>query len=97
MEETDHQELHRELESQGDEMEVRRDELKSDTDSARQDFKSKVSDQRVPGLQDDQEDVLEGRKAVEQAEGEEGEGEDSENGADSGGGSAGAGYREDEE
>src|SRR5688500_16218305 len=45
MEETDLQELHRELESQGDEMESRRDDLKEETDTARQAIRTKVGDQ----------------------------------------------------
>ena len=88
--ETDHEELHRELESQGDDMETRRDELERETDTARQDVSTKVSDQRVPGLQDEQEDVLHGREAVEEAQ-EEDEAEEDE---ERGGGSEGAGYRE---
>jgi hypothetical protein len=98
--ETDHEELHRELESQGDDMETRRDELARETDAARHDVSTKVSDQRVPGFQDEQEDVLQGREAVEEGQ-EEDEGEESEEqggeseGDDSeGGGSEGAGYRE---
>ena len=92
--ETDHEQLHRELESQGDDMEERRDEFSRDTDSARQDLNTKVSDQRVPGLQDDQKDVLEGRKAVEEAEEGREEEADADSDEDDRGGSEGAGYRE---
>jgi hypothetical protein len=96
--ETDHEELHRELESQGDDMETRRDELAQETDTARQDVSTKVSDQRVPGLQDEQEDVLQGREAVEERQGEDEEEENEESeeqeGGSEGGGSEGAGYRE---
>lgn len=93
--ETDHEELHQELESERQDMEGRREELESDTQSARQDFESKVSDGSTPGLQDEQEDVIGGPNAVDEAQ-QEG-GEDSEGGPDEGGGSEGAGYREDEE
>lgn len=92
--ETDHQELHQELESERRDMEGRRDELESDTQGARQDFESKISDGSVPGLQGEQEDVLGGPEAVDEAQGDD---EDSEGGASAGGGSEGAGYREDEE
>jgi hypothetical protein len=96
--ETDHEGLHQELESERGDMEERRDKLKGDTVEARQDVKSKVSDQRTPGLQDEQEDVIHGRDAVEEAQGDESE-ENGESGSDDheGGGSEGAGYREDEE
>ena len=104
--ETDHEQLHRDLESQGDNMQERRDGLKEETDTARHDVQSKVSDERVPGLQDEQEDVIHGREAVEQRqqsdedESDEEEGADAsseEDGEDAGGGSQGAGYREGEE
>ena len=107
-EETDHESLHRDLEDQGDDMQQRRDELDTDADRARQEIRSKVSDQRVPGAQDEQEEVIHGREAVEgededDSEDEESEEEDredeEEDGEDDseGGGSEGAGYREDEE
>ncbi len=76
MEETDYQGPSRELEREGDEMQERRDKLERETDEARQDVRSKVADQRVPGLQGEQEDVLEGRKAVEQRQQEQGEGDE---------------------
>ncbi len=98
MEETDYQGPSRELEREAGEMEERRDKLEQETDEARQDVRSKVSDQHVPGIQDEQEDVLEGREAVQERqeregdeEGEEPEGEESE-----GGDSEGADSREDE-
>lgn len=101
MEETDYQGPSDELEREAGEMQERRDKLEQETDEARQDVRTKVSDQRVPGLQDEQEDVLEGREAVEERqaqedEGEESEGEESEGEESQGGGSEGAGYREDE-
>jgi len=58
--ETDHEKLHGELEKEGDDLEERRDELEQNTDSARQDLNAKVADQRTPGVQDEQEDVLGG-------------------------------------
>jgi hypothetical protein len=77
MEETDHEELSSQLESQGDDMEERRDELEGEAQAARQDVKSKVGDQRVPGVQDEQEDVIHGREAVEEDEqGAEGDARD---------------------
>ncbi len=94
MEETDYQGPTRELENGASEMQERRDGLESETEEARQDVRSKVSDQRVPGIQDEQEDVIEGRKAVEERqaqEGEESEGEEPQ-GADS----EGAGETEEE-
>ena len=94
MEETDYQGPSRELEREAGEMQERRDELERQTEEARQDVRSKVSDQRAPGLQDEQEDVREGRKAVEERqaqEGEESEGEEPQ-GADS----EGAGETEEE-
>ena len=95
-EETDHESLHGELESTREDMESRRDHLKSDTDAARQDIRTKVGDQRVPGAQDEQEDVRFGREAVEdEDEYEDGRDEDEEDSP--GGGSEGAGYREGEE
>ena len=103
MEETDYQGPSEELEREAGEMQERRDKLEQETDEARQDVRSKVSDQHVPGIQDEQEDVLEGRKAVEERqaqegedEGEESEGAEDEGGEAEGGGSQGAGYREDE-
>jgi hypothetical protein len=95
--ETDHEELHRELEQQGDELEERRDAHESKTESARQDVKAKVSDQRTPGLQAEQEDVRGGTDAVDEAADREGSDQDSKGDDDSeSGGSQGAGYREDE-
>jgi hypothetical protein len=94
MEETDYQGPTRELEDGASEMQERRDGLERETEEARQDVQSKVSDQRVPGIQDEQEDVIEGRKAVEERqaqEGEESEGEEPQ-GADS----EGAGETEEE-
>jgi hypothetical protein len=98
MEETDYQGPTEELEREAGEMQERRDNLEQETDEARQDVRSKVSDQHVPGIQDEQEDVLEGREAARERqeregdeEGEEPEGEESE-----GGDSEGAGSREDE-
>ena len=91
-EETDHESLHGELESTREDMESRREHLKSDTDAARQDIRTKVGDQRVPGAQDEQEDVRFGREAVEDEDGRDEDEEDS-----PGGGSEGAGYREGEE
>lgn len=88
--ETDHEELHRELESTGDELEERRDKLKEDTDEAQQDVQTKASDQRTPGLQNEQEDVIGGKDAVDEAQAEDDE-------ADSGGGSEVGGYEEDED
>jgi hypothetical protein len=98
MEETDYEGPSDELERGAGEMEERRDKLEQETDEARQDVRTKVSDQHVPGLQDEQEDVLEGREAVEEREDEEGddEGEEPEGEDSEGGGSEGAGYREDE-
>lgn len=92
MEETDYQGPSRELEREADDMQDRRDKLERETDEARQDIRTKVSDQRVPGVQDEQEDILEGRKAVEQREEEPDEGEEEGEGDSEGGGS-----REDEE
>ena len=94
-EETDHESLHGELESTREDMESRRDHLKSDTDAARQDIRTKVGDQRVPGAQDEQEDVRFGREAVEDEDEDDGRDEDEEDSP--GGGSEGAGYREGEE
>ncbi len=98
MEETDYQGPSRELEREAGEMQERRDKLEQETDEARQDVRTKVSDQRVPGMQDEQEDVLGGREAVEerQAQEDDDEGEESEGEEPEGGGSEGAGYREDE-
>ena len=98
MEETDYQGPSRELEREASEMEERRDRLVQETDEARQDVRSKVSDQHVPGIQDEQEDVLEGREAVEERQAQEGEaeGEEAEGEEAGDGGSEGAGYREDE-
>ncbi len=96
MEETDYQGPTEELEREAGQMQERRDKLEQETDEARQDVRSKVSDQHVPGVQDEQEDVLEGREAVQERqeregdeENEEPEGEESE-----GGDSEGAGSRE---
>ncbi len=93
MEETDYQGPSRELEREGDEMQDRRDKLERETDEARQDVRSKAADQRVPGLQGEQEDVLGGRKAVDEREQEE-QGEGDEEGE---GDSEGEGSREDDE
>jgi hypothetical protein len=99
MEETDHARLHRELEDQGDEMEHRRDELERETDDVRQDIRSKVSDQNVPGAQDEQEEIIHGREAVEQGSEpeEEADPDDGERDESEAGGSEGAGYREDQQ
>lgn len=78
MEETDYQGPSRELEREAGDMQERRDELERQTEEARQDVQSKVSDQRVPGMQDEQEDVIEGREAVEERQAQEGEDEDEE-------------------
>ena len=94
MEETDYQGPTRELEDEAREMQERRDGLERETEEARQDVRSKVSDQRVPGIQDEQEDVIEGRKAVEERQ--EQEGEESEGGESEGGDSEGAGSQEEE-
>jgi len=102
-EETDYESQHRDLESQHEDMESRRDDVAGQTQTARQDLESKVSDQNVPGAQDEQEEVIYGRDAVEGKSDEEGsEGEDGEprreqdeDDVDSrGGGSEGSGYRE---
>ena len=93
--ETDHEELHRELEREGDELETRRDELEGETDTARQDLNAKISDNSTPGVQDQQEDVLGGKDAVEEAETEdEDDQSEQDSDEDEGGGSEGAGYRE---
>jgi hypothetical protein len=98
MEETDYQGPTRDLEEGASEMQERRDGLERETEEARQDVRSKVSDQRVPGIQDEQEDVLEGREAVEERQEQEGgeEGDESEDEETEGDGSEGAGYREEE-
>ena len=51
--ETDHDELAREVESRGDDMEERRDELERETSSARHGLRENVADQTVPGVQDE--------------------------------------------
>ena len=96
MEETDYQGLTRELEDEAREMQERRDGLERETEEARQDVRSKVSDQRVPGIQDEQEDVIEGRKAVEERQEQEAEDEESEGGEPQGDDSEGAGSQEEE-
>ncbi len=98
MEETDYQGPTEELEREAGEMQERRDKHEQDTDEARQDVRSKVSDQRVPGMQDEQEDVVEGREAVEERQEREGDEEDEEpEGEESeGGDSGGTGSREEE-
>jgi len=98
MEETDYQGPSRELEREADEMQERRDKLERETDEARQDIGAKVSDQGVPGIQDEQEDVLGGRKAVEERQREQDDGEGEEEGEDgSEGEEEGEGSSEDEE
>ena len=73
-------------------------ELERETDEARQDIGAKVSDQGVPGIQDEQEDVLGGRKAVEERQREQDDGEGEEEGEDgSEGEEEGEGSSEDEE
>ncbi|CAA9509274.1 MAG: hypothetical protein AVDCRST_MAG17-1880 [uncultured Solirubrobacterales bacterium] len=91
--ETDHEALHRELENEGDELEQRRNDLASETDTARQDLNTKISDNSTPGVQDRQEDVLGGKDAVERAEAGDDESEEAPDEAEVGG-SEGAGYRE---
>jgi len=98
-EETDYESPHRGLEEQRGDMESRRDDLARETQTARQDIRSKVGDQNVPGAQDEQEEVIHGREAVEgedeEARGrEEGDEDESAGEASSEGGSEGAGYRE---
>jgi hypothetical protein len=95
--ETDHEELHRELEKEGDDLEERRDELEQNTESARQDLNTKVVGQHTPGVQDEQEDVLGGTDAVDEAQADDGSQDDSDEDDDKEGGTEGAGYREDEE
>jgi hypothetical protein len=80
--ETDHDELAREVESRGDDMEERRDELERETSSARQGLRENVADQSVPGVQDEQEDVLGGREAVEEAQADEGDAGDGDSAED---------------
>jgi|SRR5215212_6809095 hypothetical protein len=101
-EDTDYESLHGELEDERSDMESRRDDLDREAQTARQDLKSKVSDQNVPGAQDEQEEIIHGREAVEPADEEdeedgEGQESDEEHRDSEGGGSEGAGYREDEE
>jgi len=93
-EETDYESPHRELESQREDMESRRDDLADETQAARQDIESKVSDQNVPGAQDEAHEVIYGREAVEGNDDEDEDAERERNDSEEGGGSEGAGYRE---
>ena len=100
-EETDYESPHRKLEAEREDMESRRDDLANEAQAARQDIETKVGDQNVPGAQDEQEEVLYGREAVEGESDEDSEEEErpAEEGTDEeeaseGGGGEGAGYRE---